>query len=128
MKRLIALAICASVLSEPAFAETATMTDAPGMTVTNWYKQNVYDRADQKIGQVADVLVSQDGKVSALVVSVGGFLGLGEKDVAVPFSTVKQTTKDGKVYLTLDTTKDALMSAPGFTYDSKTMMWTPATK
>lgn len=37
----------------------------------------------------------------------------GEKDVAVPFTAVKHTTKDGKVYLTLDITKDALEAAPG---------------
>jgi sporulation protein YlmC with PRC-barrel domain len=76
------------------------------MTVTNWYKQNVYDSADNKIGDVKDVLVTEDGKVSALIVSVGGFLGMGEKDVAVPFSSVMQKMKDGKSYLTLDTTKD----------------------
>jgi sporulation protein YlmC with PRC-barrel domain len=95
------------------------------MTVTNWYKQNVYDAADNKIGEVKDVLVSQDGKVTALIVSVGGFPGIGEKDVAVPFSSVTQKMKDGKSYLTLDTTKDALKSAPGFAYDSKTMTWAP---
>jgi hypothetical protein len=38
----------------------------------------------------------------------GGFLGMDEKDVAIPFSAVMRTTKDGKAYLTLDTTKDAL--------------------
>ena len=48
---------------------------------------------------------------------VGGFLGIAEKDVAVPFDAVKRTTKDGKIYLTLDTTKDALKGAPGFRYD-----------
>jgi hypothetical protein len=51
---------------------------------------------------------------------------MGEKDVAVPFSSVTQKMKDGKSYLTLDTTKDALKSAPGFAYDSKTMTWAPA--
>ena len=45
---------------------------------------------------------SQDGKVTALIVNVGGFLGIGEKDVAVPFSSVTQKMKDGKSYLTLD--------------------------
>jgi sporulation protein YlmC with PRC-barrel domain len=120
--------VLATTFGFAALADTATMSSVPGhsMTVTNWYKQNVYDPSNNKIGDVKDVLVTQDGNVSALIVSVGGFLGIGEKDVAVPFSAVKQKTKDGKPYLTLDTTKDALKSAPGFKYDSSTMMWQPA--
>jgi PRC-barrel domain len=40
-----------------------------------------------------DVLMDRDGKVTELIVSVGGFLGLGEKDVAVPFNAVQPTSK-----------------------------------
>jgi sporulation protein YlmC with PRC-barrel domain len=128
MKILAALGVVIAVLAAPALADTTTMSVVPGhsMTVTNWYKQNVYDPGDNKIGDVKDVLVSQDGNVTALIISVGGFLGIGEKDVAVPFSSVKQKMKDGKPYLMLDTTKDALKAAPGFAYDSKSMMWAPA--
>ena len=128
-KHLTALAVASSLLTGAALADTSTLSSLPGhaITVTNWYKQNVYDPSDNKIGDVKDVLVSADGKVTALIVSVGGFLGIGEKDVAVPFAAVKQKTKDSKPYLTLDTTKDALKSAPGFKYDSNTMTWTPAT-
>jgi hypothetical protein len=39
---------------------------------------------------------------------VGGFLGVGEKDVAVPFTAVKRTTRDKKNYLTLNATKNEL--------------------
>ena len=75
-----------------------------------------------------DVLLSQDGRVSALIVGVGGFLGMGEKDVAVPFDAVKYTVKDGKAYLTLDTTKDALKAAAGLKYDRNTTTWVPDVK
>jgi hypothetical protein len=57
------------------------------------------------------------------MVGVGGFLGAGEKDVAVPFSAVKKVTKDNKTYLTMNTTKDALKSAPGFKYDRDKTAW-----
>jgi sporulation protein YlmC with PRC-barrel domain len=130
MKRqLAAIAVATSLLTGAALADTATMSSLPGhaLTVTNWYKQNVYDPSDNKIGDVKDVLVSADGKVAALIVSVGGFLGIGEKDVAVLFSAVTQKAKDNKPYLTLDTTKDALKAAPGFRYDGNAMTWTPAT-
>ena len=101
---------------------------AQSVTVTDWYKQSVYDPSNSKIGEIMDVLLSSDGKVNALIVGVGGFLGMGEKDVAVPFSAIKHTTRDGKVYLTLDTTKDALKAAPGLRFDRSTTTWVPDKK
>jgi sporulation protein YlmC with PRC-barrel domain len=99
---------------------------ADSVTVTHWYKQNVYDSSDNKIGEIMDVLVDRDGKVSALIIGVGGFLGMGEKDVAVPFNSVRATTKDNnKYYLVMNSTKDALKSAKGFKYDRNAMTWIP---
>jgi sporulation protein YlmC with PRC-barrel domain len=98
---------------------------AQSVTVTDWYKQSVYDSSNAKVGEVKDVLLTPDGKVSALIVEVGGFLAMSEKDVAVAFDSVKHTTKDGKAYLTLDTTKDALKAAPGLKYDRSTITWVP---
>jgi len=62
------------------------MTSMPNdsMTMTDRYKQNVYDQGDNKIGDIKDVLVGKEGKISALIIAVGGFLGAGEKDVAAP--------------------------------------------
>ena len=134
MKRsLTVLAAGALLASSAAFAVSAAkadvMTTVPSssLTVTDWYKQDVYDQSNTKIGQIMDVLVGQDGQVSALIVGVGGFLGAGEKDVAVSFSTVKATMKDNKIYLTMNTTKDALKSAPGFKYDRDKTAWVPDT-
>jgi sporulation protein YlmC with PRC-barrel domain len=104
------------------------LTTLPGnaMTVTHWYKQNVYDPADSKIGEIMDVLVDKEGKIEALIVGVGGFLGMGEKDVAVPFNGVQFQTKDNnKWYPVMNTTKDALKNAPGFKYDRNSMTWIP---
>jgi sporulation protein YlmC with PRC-barrel domain len=94
-----------------------------GTTVTNYYKQNVYDPSDSKIGEISDVLVGRDGHVTAFIVSAGGFLGLGEKDVAVPFSAVRATDKNGSWYLVLNTTKDALKTATGYKYDKSKTTW-----
>src|SRR5262245_62309531 len=107
-------------------AQIHTSLPADSVTVTHWYKQNVYDPADNKIGEIMDVLVDRDGKVTALIVGVGGFLGMGEKDVAVPFNSVRATTKDNnKYYLVMNSTKDALKSAKGFKYDRNAMTWLP---
>ncbi|MGA8616500.1 MAG: PRC-barrel domain-containing protein [Xanthobacteraceae bacterium] len=128
MKKLAILSGAALLAGSTALmAAGELMTNVPvgSLTVTDWYKQSVYDPTNTKIGQVMDVLVSPDGKVDTLIVGVGGFLGAGEKDVAVSFSTVQKTVKDSKVYLTMNTTKDALKSAPGFRYDRQQTTWVP---
>ena len=94
--------------------------------MTNYYKQNVYDPSDSKIGEIIDVLVGNDGKIDAFIVSVGGFLGMDIKDVAVPFNAVHATQKSGSWYLTMNASKDALKNAPGYKYDKATANWVPA--
>jgi sporulation protein YlmC with PRC-barrel domain len=106
-------------------ARMQTALPSEAMTVTDWYKQNVYDPNENKIGDIKDVLVDKTGKVVALIVAVGGFLGAGEKDVAVPFEAVHPTMKDKKWWLVMNTTKDSLKSAPGFKYDSSSTTWVP---
>jgi sporulation protein YlmC with PRC-barrel domain len=105
-------------------AQIMTSIPSDSATVTHWYKQSVYDPSDSKIGEIMDVLIDKSGKITALIVGVGGFLGMGEKDVAVPFDAVKTTTKDNnKWYLVMNSTKDALKSAKGFKYDRNAMTW-----
>jgi sporulation protein YlmC with PRC-barrel domain len=106
-------------------ARMQTALPSEAMTVTDWYKQNVYDPNENKIGDIKDVLVDKSGKIVALIVGVGGFLGAGEKDVAVPFEAVHPTMKDKKWWLVMNTTKDSLKSAPGFKYDSSSTTWVP---
>ena len=127
MKRILALSAGLLVVAGSAMAAGELMTSVPSnsYTVTDWYKQNVYDNNNTKVGEIMDVLVSRDGHASALIIGVGGFLGAGEKDVAVNFDAVKKTTKDNTIYLTMNVTKDELKSAPGFTYDKQTTTWVP---
>jgi sporulation protein YlmC with PRC-barrel domain len=135
MKTLVVLSTGALLLSTAAFAQpmaaggSGLLTSVPSssLTVTDWYKQDVYDQSNNKIGEITDVLVGKDGQVQAAIVGVGGFLGAGEKDVAVNFNSIRQTMKNDKVYLTMDTTKDALKKAPGFKYDSTKTTWVPDT-
>ncbi len=89
MFKLVTVAVAAGLFSVAAYAapEATMQTTIPqsAITVTDWYKQNVYDPNNNKIGEVMDVLVDKSGKIHTLIVGVGGFLGAGEKDVAVPF-------------------------------------------
>jgi sporulation protein YlmC with PRC-barrel domain len=140
VSKLVVVAAVAATLAGVAYAQhsqtTGTAPQAqsqplatlpPGAsTVTNWYKQDVYDPSENKIGEISDVLVDKDGKISAFIVSVGGFLGMGEKHVAVPFDNVHETQTRGDRWLTMNTTKDALKSAAGFKYDRGKGTWVPA--
>jgi sporulation protein YlmC with PRC-barrel domain len=114
--------------SAPKGAETTTAVPGDSVSVTDYYKQNVYDTSDNTIGEISDVLLDKDGRVTAVILSVGGFLGLGAKYVSVPFNALRMTEKDGKRYLVMDTTKDALISAPGYQYDKTKGQWVPETK
>jgi len=142
-------AIATALLTGVAFAETpADTTAAPakaapampdasaktlatlppnGVTVTDYYKQDVYDPANNKIGSVEDVLIDRNGQVTAVIIAVGGFLGIGQKDVAAPFHAVKVTEKDNKMYLVMNATKEELKAAPGFKYDRTSTRWVPDT-
>ena len=128
MKYVYALATMAA-LATPAFAaDTMSSLPADSWTITNYYKQNVYDKGQNTVGKIDDVLIDKTGKITAFMVGVGGFLGMGEKDVALPFTAVHSEKKDNKWYLTVDETKDSLKSAAGYKYDSSTTTWSPDKK
>jgi hypothetical protein len=130
MKQALSAAIIFLGATGLAAAQTAhapiMSSPPPGKTVTKYYQQSVYDPAKDKIGTIDDVILGDNGQVTGLIVGVGGFLGAGEKDVAVAFDAVHAEMKDGAWYLTLDTTKDALKSAPGLAFDKEKTAWVPA--
>jgi sporulation protein YlmC with PRC-barrel domain len=55
---------------------------------------DVYNDRNEKIGDISEVLVDREGKVEAVVIGVGGFLGVGEHDVAVPFTALHSQMND----------------------------------
>ena len=114
--------------SPPPAAQIMSAVPSEAIGVSNYTKQNVYDPSDKKIGDIAGVLLDTQGRVVALIISVGGFLGMGEKDVAVPFNAVQLTQKNNKSYLVMNTTKDALKNARGLKYDRTATKWAPDTK
>ena len=128
MKHLCALAVLAAITTPAFAADTLSSIPPDSWTVTNYYKQNVYDKGQNTVGKIDDVLIDKSGKVNALIVGVGVFLGAGEKDVALPFTAVHAEKKDNKWYLTVDETKDSLKSAAGYKYDSSTTTWVSDTK
>jgi len=78
--------------------------------------KDVYNDAGTKIGDVNDLIVAPSRKVTYAIVGVGGFLGMGEHNVAVPVSAFKQ--EQGRFVLP-GATKDALKATPKFEYAKK---------
>jgi sporulation protein YlmC with PRC-barrel domain len=78
--------------------------------------QTVYARDESKIGSISDLILTKDGKsVEGFVIGVGGFLGIGERNVALKMDQLKIAAQpDGSVKLTSDITKESLSNAPAF--------------
>jgi sporulation protein YlmC with PRC-barrel domain len=126
MRNFVLGGILAAVVVSGVYAAT-TMSAAPAdsWTVTNYYKQSIYDPKEVRIGTIDDVLVDKSGKVTGLVIGVDDVLGAREKNVIVTFAAVKAAKRDGKWWLTLEDTKDDLKNAPGFKYDRMSTTWVP---
>jgi sporulation protein YlmC with PRC-barrel domain len=92
----------------------ATPSQATQWLASNVYNQSVYDHNEQKIGDLTDLIIEKDGHIKSAIIGVGGFLGVGQKDVEIPFTDLKMMTRNGKNWLALDRTKDQLQSAPTF--------------
>lgn len=91
--------------------DKSTLTEMPSdkFSAANLIGTNVYGADDAKVGEIGDVILTGDKKVDAIIVDVGGFLGVGEKKVAVGMENLKfMTDRNGKRYLYTNLTKDQL--------------------
>jgi sporulation protein YlmC with PRC-barrel domain len=78
---------------------------------------SVYGPDNKSIGDINELLIEKDGRVTAVVVGVGGFLGVGEKRVALPLQSLNVERKDGEIEkITVAHTKEQLNNAPTFAY------------
>ncbi|TIV09265.1 MAG: PRC-barrel domain containing protein, partial [Mesorhizobium sp.] len=99
----------------PAAAPAEPVKKAEGNLASNIMGESVYNgTADdaQKIGDVNDIVLAKDGKAESLVIGVGGFLGIGEKNVAYDFAKAKWAEKNGDRWLVAETTKEELQAQP----------------
>jgi len=132
------LAFAAMLLAVPAaFAQTTTTTpgDKPAVGTTadgQFYSHRggemraskligskVTNAANESVGEINDVVLGRDGKVAAVIIGVGGFLGMGERDVAIGYSGLKfAKDSSNRVVITVNATKDQLKAAPAWKWDS----------
>lgn len=140
IRKLLATTALATLLSTAAFAQTqpaqpdamapaqpaspaeqatpaAPAITAQGQLATNIIGESVYNGSGDQaknIGDVNDIVIGDDGQVQAVVVGVGGFLGIGEKNVAVDYSKLNWAEGNGDRWLVTDVSKEQLESMPGF--------------
>ncbi|MBX3413976.1 MAG: PRC-barrel domain-containing protein [Pirellulales bacterium] len=78
----------------------------------------VYNKAGEEVGKINELVVNiENGKVEYAALSVGGFLGVGDKLFAVPFRMFALRFDEDKTYMLLDVNKQTLERAPGFNQD-----------
>lgn len=91
--------------------DKSTLTDLPADQIRSeeLVGTTVYGADDANVGEIGDVIVASDGKVDAVIIDVGGFLGIGEKEVAVGMDNLAfMTDADGNKYLYTNFTKEQL--------------------
>jgi uncharacterized protein YrrD len=76
--------------------------------------KDVVNVGDEEVGTIADLVMDQDQKLVGVVLSVGGFLGIGDKWVAVPVDQIDFPTDEQPARLRVNVTKEQLENAPDF--------------
>jgi len=129
MKKIALIAASLALLASPALAQEAkTAGTAPAeakfstvskdvMFSSKLKGLNVTNQKDETVGEITDIAM-KGNQVDALILSVGGFLGMGEHYVAVSPSSVsiRRDAKNDKWLASMNTTKEALKAAPEFKY------------
>ena len=117
----------ATALAAPAFVlaqgtpQTVQLMKVDVIKVATGYRASkvigasVVNEANDTVGKVDDIIIGQDGKTPFVILSVGGFLGMGTKLVVLPYEQLKAT--ENKLVLP-GATKDALKDLPEFKYAS----------
>lgn len=157
MKTIVAAALLGLIaLSVSANAQTAQSTDrtTPAVAASKsgdklmfkgqWRASklmglDVYNDANEKLGDINELILDKDGKISAVVIGVGGFLGMGEHDIAVSMDKLKfkeeavrtsattttTTTRESTTGAATTTAPAATATAPARTTTADANDWTP---
>lgn len=128
LRKLLTTTAVAAFVASGAFAQTATqpapaetpaapVVKADGQLASNIIGENVYNSTAENaenIGDVNDIVIGADGSIDQIVIGVGGFLGIGEKNVALDYKNAEWAEKNGDRWIVLATSKEALEAAPAF--------------
>jgi hypothetical protein len=135
---LLALPVGAQTTPPPVSPPTAQTSPSTGSQL-QWYSHRademraskligatVRNDANESIGSINELILGKDGKVAAVVIGVGGFLGIGEREVALDFKSLRferdtsAMARADSVVVRVNATKDALKAAPAWTWEDRT--------
>ncbi|WP_054312477.1 PRC-barrel domain-containing protein [Mesorhizobium sp. 1M-11] len=129
MRNIFVGAVLLSAVVIPAFAQTTTPATEPrfvsvtdtSVLSSNVVGLNVLNAGDETVGEIKDVVASKENGIEGFVVSVGGFLGMGEHYVVVDPTAlaISYDTANKKWQARMNATADQLKAAPAFTYEGK---------
>jgi hypothetical protein len=117
---LTLVAVVPAIAQQPAATADSTKVVVAAIRLENGYRASkvigasVYNGQNEQIGSVSDLFLSKQNQVTTAVISVGGFVGIGSKLVAIPFEQL-QIDEHGKVVMA-DGTKDTLKGMPDAQY------------
>ena len=134
VRKLLATTALATFIATGAFAQATTTQPAPadpaapateapmvkpadGFIASNIIGETVYNGTGaeaQNIGDVNDLVLDKDGKVTSIVIGVGGFLGVGEKSVEMAYDKIDWAEKDGDRWIVVAANKEELDALPAF--------------
>jgi len=137
IRKLLITTAAAALMAGGAFAQTADpaapapaappaaeapametpVAKADGQLASNLIGETVYNGTGdsaENIGDVNDLVIGANGTIDQIVVGVGGFLGIGEKNVAIDYKTAEWAEKNGDRWLVVGMSKESLESAPAF--------------
>jgi sporulation protein YlmC with PRC-barrel domain len=115
----IGLLLASSGMAATAISQgyVATPDDHYGSTITGQHVYSSVAADAEDFGTIKDLVVDKSGKVRAVIVGVGGFLGIGQKNVAIDYGQVQwMTATDGSLHAVTNTTKEALQAAADFNF------------
>jgi sporulation protein YlmC with PRC-barrel domain len=106
------------VMADTASARIKFITAKPAeVTSSKLVGKNLYNKQNENVGEIEDLVIDNGKTVTGVVVSVGGFLGMGERYVLVDPSSIFLHRADGKLKAMVDADKDAVKNAPEFKYE-----------
>ena len=123
-----------SLLAGPAFAAGAAMmggismadhatqpvhyvnTTSGDMMSSKLVGMDVYNNQNDKVGEIQDLVINDGKSIAGVVVSVGGFLGMGEHYVLLDPASIAVSDKNGTMKAMVDANKDSLKAAPTYNY------------
>lgn len=102
---------------ETEMMEAKASASGDGSLASDLIGSAVYGSSDENadmIGDINDLVITPEGKVASVIVGVGGFLGIGEKDVAVEYDTIEWVDRNGERWLVANMTREQLEAAEAF--------------